>query len=461
MLLIHSLIKEGSIMIIESLSGVRAIDKEMSDSFLKAYAAAFVQKMQAKRIVVGRDTRKSGDRIMKAITDGIRNAGAKVINIGICPTPTVQYNTHNLFAQGGISITASHNPLPWNGLKFINQNGKFLNIDEIEELQNLRKEFESNLPVSPKELPEIIEDNTAVDNHINDILNMHYINVKQIKEKKFKVVFDGVNGAGFEAGPKLLESLGCKVYTINCDKTKDFPRTPEPTPENLQELQEAVKKNKADIGFAIDPDGDRLAIVSNDGKALSEEITLVLAAKLMLQKVISVNKEIVTNLSTTMALDKVVENFKGKVTRTPVGEINVVEVLHKNNAILGGEGNGGIILPFSKKGRDSLSGMALILYLLTIENRSVAKIASEIPKYYMAKKKIETNIEDLEEEYDNIVKLKEPVSEDFSDGIKFNFKDGWIHIRKSNTEPIVRVIAEAASQDEAEKLAKMYVNYFK
>ena len=448
-------------MIIESLSGVRAHDKDMTETFLKAYAAAFVQKTGAKRIVVGRDTRKSGDKIMSTIIEGLRNAGAVVVNIGICPTPTVQWNTFDKFAQGGISITASHNPLPWNGLKFINANGEFLNGTAMQELMELRKEMESNLPKPPAELPELIEADDALESHINNILNLHYINVDQIKEKKFKVVFDAVNGGAFEAGPKLLEALGCEVVTINCDGSKDFPRIPEPTQDNLKELEEAVKKNKADIGFAVDPDGDRLAIVDNNSKALSEESTLVLVAKLMFQRVVSVNKEIVTNLSTTMALDKVAEMYKGKVTRTPVGEINVVEKLHEVNGILGGEGNGGVILPFSNRGRDSLTGMALLLFLLTLENKSVAEIMEEIPTYVMVKHKIETKIEDLDDETDGIAEIQEFVSENYDDGIKLTFENSWVHIRQSNTEPIVRVIAEAPTKDEADALANKYLNYFK
>lgn len=448
-------------MIIESLSGVRAHDKDMSDTFLKAYAAAFVKKTGATRIVVGRDTRKSGEKIMATIIEGIRNAGAKVVNIGVCPTPTVQFNTYHHFAQGGISITASHNPLPWNGLKFINADGEFLNGEAMQELQESRKELENNLPKAPKELPEIIVDENAIDTHITDIVNLHYINADQIKAKKFKVVFDAVNGGAFAAGPKLLEALGCKVVAINCDGSKDFPRTPEPTRENLKELEEAVKKNKADIGFAVDPDGDRLAIVGNDGKALSEESTLVLVAKLMLQRVISVDKEIVTNLSTTMALDKVAEMYGGKVTRTPVGEINVVEKLHETNAILGGEGNGGIILPFSKRGRDSLTGMALVLFLLTLEEKTITEIMKEIPSFVMVKHKIETKIEDLSDEIDKIAEIQEFVSENYDDGIKLTFENSWVHIRQSNTEPIVRVIAEAPTQEEAEAIASKYLSHFK
>ena len=448
-------------MIIESLSGVRAHDKDMSEAFLKAYAAAFVAEVGATRIVVGRDTRKSGEKILEIIIEGIRNAGAKVINIGVCPTPTVQLATYYHQAQGGISITASHNPLPWNGLKFINADGEFLNGQAMAELQESRKKLESNLPKAPKELPEVITAKDAIDNHITDILNLHYINVEQIKEKKFKVVFDAVNGGAFEAGPKLLEALGCEVVAINCDGKKDFPRNPEPTQDNLKELEEAVKKNKANIGFAVDPDGDRLAIVDEKGTALSEESTLVLVARLMLQRVISVDKEIVTNLSTTMALDKVAEEIGGQVTRTPVGEINVVEELHSGNAILGGEGNGGVILPFSKRGRDSLVGMAIVLFLLVYENKKVSEIMSEIPKFVMVKKKIEASIPDLLEEAEKLEEIKEPVDVDTQDGVKLIFENCWVHIRKSNTEPIVRVVAEAPTREEAEVLASKYVNYFK
>lgn len=331
----------------------------------------------------------------------------------------------------------------------------------MKELQESRKKVEKNLPSGPKEMPEIIISDDAIDHHIADILNYHYINVEQVKAKKFKVVFDAVNGGAYVAGPKLLEELGCDVVKINCDGKKDFPRTPEPTRENLQELEEAVTKNKADIGFAVDPDGDRLAIVDNKGKALSEESTLVLAARLMLKRVISVDREIVTNLSTTMALDKVAEEFGGKVTRTPVGEINVVEKLHENNGVLGGEGNGGIILPFSKRGRDSLSGMALILFLLALENKTVTEIMATIPQFVMVKYKVEAKVENLTDEVEKLSEIKEPDEVITEDGVKLLFENSWVHIRKSNTEPIVRVIAEASTKEEAEVLAGKFLNYFK
>ncbi len=446
-------------MIIESLSGVRAHDKDMTEDFLKAYAAAFVKKMEATRIVVGRDTRKSGEKIMKTIVEGIRNAGAKVVDIGICPTPTVQFATHYNYAQGGISITASHNPLPWNGLKFINDEGAFLNGNEMKELQELRKEID--LPKPAKKLPEIIEADDAIDVHIKDILNFHYINTDQIKKKKFTVVFDAVNGAAYEAGPKLLKALNCNVIEINCDEKKDFPRTPEPTRDNLKELEKAVKDNKADIGFAVDPDGDRLAIVDDQGKALSEESTLVLAVLLMLKRVISVDREIVTNLSTTMALDKVAEEYDGQVLRTPVGEINVVEQLHESSAIIGGEGNGGIILPFSNRGRDSLSGMALILFLMTLEEKTISDIMKTLPEYVMVKNKVEAKVDNLADEVEKLSEIKEPIDIITDDGVKLKFENSWVHIRKSNTEPIVRVIAEAETKEEAQVLADKFLNYFK
>jgi len=448
-------------MLIESLSGVRAHDTKLTDTFLKSYAAAFCKKVNAKRIVVGRDTRESGNRISKVLIEGLREAGAKVINIGICPTPTVQFAAYYHQAQGGVCITASHNPLPWNGLKFINSDGAFLNGEQMAELQEDRKEIEGNLPTAPTDLPELIEYNEAISDHITHITTSNYINVDNIKAKKYKVVFDGINGGAFEAGPALLEQLGCEVVKINCDGNKPFPRTPEPLPEFMTELEDKVKAEKADIGFAVDPDGDRLAIVSNEGKAIPDEYTLVLAAKLVLSRVICAEKEIVTNLSTTMAIDKIAEEFNADVIRTPVGEINVVEILNEENALIGGEGNGGVILPNVHRGRDALIGMALILQLLVSENKTISQVMETIPQFIMVKKKVETQNNDILSSLEEILEIAPTEDYVTEDGIKLIYEESWVHMRASNTEPIIRIYAEAKTEEEANGLAEKFIQYFK
>ncbi|MCF7740587.1 MAG: phosphoglucosamine mutase [Candidatus Marinimicrobia bacterium] len=448
-------------MLIESLSGVRAHDKELTSDFVRAYAVAFSQLVKAKRIVIGRDPRESGKKIVKEIKKALLEQGIDVIDIGVCPTPTVQFNTHYHIAQGGISVTASHNPLPWNGLKFIDNQGMFLDPEKVETLIEKRKDVENNFPAPVDEEGELSKDD-GIKNHIESLLTLPYLNVDRIKEKKFKVAFDGVNGAGYSAIPQLLEELGCEVVTINCDADEEFPRDPEPSPEKLSDLEDLVEKESADIGFAVDADADRLAIVTEKGEATSEEMTLVLVAKLVLSKAISADKKIVTNLSTTRALDDIAEEFDGQVIRTPVGEINVVKTMHEENALMGGEGNGGVIITNSHRGRDSLTGVALILQLLAEEDKKVSSILSDIKQYVMIKQKVERGDLELNEEIiEKLKEIREPEEVTTSDGVKLDFEEGWAHIRESNTEPIFRIYAEGKDEKAAKKIIQPYIKFFK
>jgi len=449
-------------MLIESLSGVRAHDEELTDDFVRAYAVAFSELVEAKRIVIGRDTRESGERIVEEMKKALIEQGVKVVDIGICPTPTLQYNVHYQGAQGGIEVTASHNPLPWNGLKFIGGDSMFLRPEQVEELIDKRKQIQENYPAPQDEEAEVIEEK-GIDPHIESLLMLKYLNKNRVQEQNFTVAFDGVNGAGFEAIPKLLEKIGCEVVTINCDAEEDFPRAPEPSPEKLTDLEELVQQESADIGFAVDADADRLAIVDDNGDAISEEMTLALAEKLILQKVIAYDKQVVTNLSTTRSVDDVAEEFEGaEVIRTKVGEINVVETLEEVEGVIGGEGNGGVILPHSHRGRDAMTGVLLILQLMAETDGSISDILSDMKQYYMLKQKVDKD--DLEMTEDLIEEIKEIgdfEEENTADGVRLDFEEGWVHIRPSNTEPIFRIYAEGADEESAKDIIEPYMKFLK
>jgi len=448
-------------MLIESLSGVRAHADELTSDFVRAYAIAFSHLVDAKRIVIGRDTRESGKAIVQEMKNALLEQGVKVVDIGICPTPTVQFNTHYQVAQGGISVTASHNPLPWNGLKFIDSEGIFLDPEKVETLIEKRKDVEKNYPEPEDEKAEELEDD-GVKNHIESLLSLPYLNIDIIKKNKFKVAFDGVNGAGFQAIPELVEELGCEIVKINCDGDKEFPRDPEPSPKKLKDLEELVTSEKADIGFAVDADADRLAVVTEKGEAISEEMTLVIAAELVLSKVISADKKIATNLSTTRSLDDIAEKYNGEVIRTPVGEINVVQTMYEEKAVLGGEGNGGVIIPNSHRGRDSLTGIALILQLMAEKSEPLSEILSDIKQYTMIKQKVDRGDLELDEEIiEKLKEIREPEDINTMDGVKLNFEDGWVHIRESNTEPIFRIYAEGEDEKTAKEIIQPFIKFFK
>lgn len=447
-------------MLIESLSGVRGFDTELTDLIVRSYGVAFCELSNAKKIIVGRDTRKSGERIIDILTKTLLKCGVNVVDIGICPTPTVQFSVEHQNADGGIVITASHNPLPWNGLKFIGNDGLFLDADQMKTLKDRRCQLTKKFqyPAAAKD-GKLSKYDSAIQDHINAILGVPYINVERIREKEFKVAVDTVNGAAYFALPHLLEKLNCQVDTINCSSDKPFPRNPEPLPENLAELMDLILERSADIGLAVDPDGDRLAIISNEGKPISEEYTLVLAEKLVLSRTNKKNKICVTNLSTTMAVDYVASQFGAKVIRTPIGEINVAKKMREVNAVIGGEGNGGVILPEAHLGRDSLVGTVLILQLLADENCSLSELMKSLPKYTILKKKIPIGKIDL---YNIKDKLSEIISADkinTEDGIKFIWEDRWIHIRPSNTEPIIRIYAEAPTSEDVEKLTQPLIDF--
>lgn len=432
------------------VAGVRGIAGEtFTPEIATRFASAFGAFRPRKKVAIGRDTRPSGKMLRDAVVQGLLDSGCETIDLGICLTPSLLLNVKELKTSGGIAITASHNPMEWNGLKFINQEGLFLNPEEGKALKELfQSDSEIRYP-KPVETQRVVEDDRAMERHIDKITSLRLLEVNGLHWRKFKVVVDCCNGAGSIGIPQFLKQLGCDVKKIHCSPQKPFPRNPETTRESLKKLSERVLQEEADLGFAVDPDGDRLSVVSEDGISLGEERTLVLVAKFILSKR---KGTVVTNLSTTQAVEDVVRQLGGEVFRTRVGEVHVVSKMIETQAILGGEGNGGVIYPEVHLTRDSLVGMALILQQLLEQERPLSSIASSLPKYTMLKRSFPYPREGLEPHLRSIQDQFPNGEVDLLDGIRVNNGDSWFHIRASNTEPIVRVICEARSEKDAERL---------
>lgn len=458
--------------IIVSVSGVRGImgDSLTPQNIIK-YVSAFAEycrlNSKSKNIIVGRDGRLYGEIIADVVINALRLAGFNVTYIGIVPTPTVQIATEDLKAAGGISITASHNPQIWNGLKFLNTNGTFLDELQVKEFIDIAESGKFQYADIDK-IGSVENDFSWLKKHVAKVLKLKILDKRKIQKRKFKIVVDTVNSAGSIIVPDLLEKLGCKVIKLFCDGSGVFPHTPEPLPENLTQLSKAVKKHKADFGVAIDPDSDRMVLITDKGEPFIEENTITAVANFVLRKTKNKDKTAVVNLSTTRAVDDVAVLFEGKVFRSAVGEINVVKEMMKNNSVIGGEGSGGVIYPELHYGRDAIVGLALFLNELadfSQQNGKKGKLSDykkQLPQYHIAKSKIE-NVSDP----DGVLSL---VANDYAhngcaintlDGVKLDFDDYWIHLRKSNTEPIIRVITEAKSKEAAEQIQTTFVGYIK
>ena len=435
-----------------SISGVRGvIGDSLTPSLLTRFAQAFGTHTGAGTIVIGRDPRTSGEMVKHAVIAGVLSSGSRVVDLGVCPVPTVQLQVRRRHAHGGIAITASHNPAEWNALKFIGPAGLFLDAGQARELLDIYHQGEYT-KVGGGEIRTVDEVEGAIDQHIKAILDA--VGPLPQTAKPPRVVIDSCNGAGSIVGPKLLEALGAEVIPINVTPDGSFPRPAEPVAENLGDLCAAVKEHNADIGFAQDMDADRLAIVSEQGEAIGEDYTLVLAALYVL------NREpgpLVANLSTTSALDDVARQFDCPIFRTKIGEVNVTDGMRQHNAVIGGEGNGGVIYPRINFARDSLVGMALVLHLLAESGKSVSELLKTFPRYSIVKEKMECSsqripgvLRMLRQEYAEF-----PI--DARDGVKVIMPDGWLLVRGSNTEPIIRIVAEANSQKRAgEIVSKVY-----
>ncbi|MDP8268658.1 MAG: phosphoglucosamine mutase [Candidatus Tenebribacter davisii] len=433
-----------------SVSGVRGIYGDtLTPEIAMKYAAHFGIFSKRGKIIVGRDSRVTGPAMFNAVTAGLMSVGCDVVDLGIVSTPTVLLSVEESDANGGISITASHNPAEWNAMKFVGENGMFLfpeNADTF--INSLDKPVDY---VGWDRIGKITSDPDGSKRHIEKVLQIPYLDVEKIKAKKFKVVIDCVNGAGGVIAPLLLRDLGCEVIELNCDPTGIFAHVPEPLNKNLRDLEISVAAHKADIGFATDPDVDRLSVVDETGKCIGEEFSLLLAEKFILSKT---KGDIVTNLSSSMASEDIATEFGVEVHRTKVGEINVGKKMMELQSPVGGEGNGGIICPEVHYTRDAPAGMAIILGYLAERNEPISKLAAEIPHYYFAKNKIKVDPAELDNIMTKVPAIFADYKLDTTDGIKILGDKFWIHIRKSGTEPIIRVYVESETAEKSEQICE-------
>jgi phosphomannomutase len=438
-----------------SISGIRGIigDGLDPDTIIQ-YTSAYADFIGKGKVIVGRDARITGEMVLSLVTGTLLAKGMDVIEIGICPTPTVQYTVKTFNANGGIAITASHNPNQWNALKMLNGTGQFLSPDEYAEFKNLLdkpyKHFESWNKVG-----KLTHTDEGLKRHVKDVLNLKYINQSDIGKRKFKVLADCVNGAGVYVIPAFLKEFGCEVIEMNCERTGIFPRLPEPIPENLTETMKAVIESHADLGVVVDPDVDRLVLITNEGKPFGEENTITQAVKFILSKE---KGNVVVNLSTTRAVDDVAKAEGQKVFRSPVGEANVVKKMKEVNAVIGGEGSGGVIYPALHYGRDALVGIAITLQHLLEFGGTLAELKNALPVYFIAKKRIDLVGVNPDEVINILIKKYSKENINTEDGLRIDFDDHWVHFRKSNTEPIIRIITEAKAQTLAEDLSTKYFN---
>lgn len=436
-----------------SISGIRGIVGDGLDpETIVKYTSAYADFIGKGKVVVGRDARITGEMVLSLVTGTLMAKGLDVIDIGICTTPTVQYTVKTINATGGIAITASHNSNPWNALKMLNNTGQFLSPEEYKKFQNLL-----NKPGRKYEdwkgIGKLTRTEEGLKRHVHDVLNLKHINRGEIRKRKFRVLADCVNGAGSYIIPDFLKEFGCDVIELNCEKTGIFPRLPEPIPENLTETLKAVLDNHADMGIVVDPDVDRLVLVTNEGLPFGEENTITQAVKFILSKD---KGNVVVNRSTTRAVDDAAKAQGQKVYRSPVGEANVVKKMKEVNAIIGGEGSGGVIYPELHYGRDALVGIALTLQHLVEFGGTLAELKRALPSYFIAKKKIELVNVNPDEVIEVLIDKYHNEEINTEDGLRIDFPDHWVHFRKSNTEPIIRIITEASTQSLAKELSEQY-----
>jgi phosphomannomutase len=435
-----------------SVSGVRgrvgeALTPEVIGTFAAGFGAWASGRGAGSTIVVGRDSRVSGPMFHRVVLAALESVGCRIIDLGLTTTPTCQLAVEHHHAAGGLMISASHNPIEWNALKFIGSSGLFLEAAEGSEMRaSVERGFSR---VTWDRLGTIEPDAGAIDRHIEQILALPFIDVEGIRRRGFKVALDCVRGAGGAIMPKLLERLGCQVTAIHLEPDGHFPHPPEPIAENLGDLERLVRESGADVGLAVDPDVDRLALVAENGRAVGEDYTLALAAKLVLR-----HREgpVVTNLSTSRVVDDVARAAGREVVRAPVGEVNVAVKMREEKAAIGGEGNGGVILPEMHLGRDAPVGAAIMLQLLLEENRPLSAIVADHPRYVIVKDKLDRPPVPLDSVYAALRGEFPEAEQDSQDGLRLTWPDRWVHVRPSGTEPIVRVIAEAPTAAEAQEL---------
>jgi phosphomannomutase len=429
-----------------SISGVRGVVGEsLSPGLLVRFAQAFGTYVGPGSIVIGRDTRTSGEMVRQAVVAGLLSAGCRVVDLGVCPVPTVQLLVRERRARGGIAITASHNPAEWNALKFINSAGLFLTAAQARQLLDIYHQGEY-VKVVGSEMREVERAAGAIDAHIRAVLD---VLGPLPAGRRLRAVVDSCNGAGSVVAPRLLEALGAEVFALNVTPDGLFPRGAEPVPENLGALTAAVREHRADVGFAQDMDADRLAVVSERGEAVGEEYTLVLAARYVLGREPG---PLVANLSTTSALDAVARAAGSAVYRSKIGEANVAEEMRRVGAVVGGEGNGGVIYPRINFARDSLVAMALVLHLLAETGRTVTELLAELPPSHMVKEKFLCRSDRIGRVLKTVRAAYAGRPVDLRDGVRVTTADGWFLVRGSNTEPIIRLVAEAGTEAQARRI---------
>jgi phosphomannomutase len=438
------------------VSGIRGrVGAGLTPEVISRYAAAFGAWARtqsagaARKVVLGRDSRVSGPLFHSVAQAALQSVGCTVVDIGLTTTPTCQLAVEHHHAGGGLMISASHNPIEWNALKCIGPSGLFLEAAQGAAMRGL---VDTGIPYATwDELGGVERDERAIERHIERVLSIPYVDVERIRARGFKVALDCVRGAGAAVMPQLLQRLGCTVTAINTETDGRFPRPPEPVAENLGELERLVLQSGADIGFAVDPDVDRLALVSNDGRAIGEDYTLALAARLVLRHK---RGPVVTNLSTSRVVEDAAATAGVKFVRAPVGEVNVAVRMREEHAVIGGEGNGGVILPEVHLGRDAPIGAALLLQLLVEEARPLTDVVAELPRYVIVKDKLERPDASLDVVYDALRAEFADAAVDTQDGLRLAWADRWVHVRPSGTEPIVRVIAEGPTLADAQTLVR-------
>lgn len=453
--------------LIKSISGIRGtIGGRPADNltpidvvkFTTAYARLIKDKNRGRRItiVVGRDARISGSMVDSLVEGTLLGCGADVINVGLCTTPGTEMAVITHKADGGIIITASHNPRQWNALKLLDERGEFLSDAEGKQVLALAEEVDYDYPTIDH-IGKVILREDFNRKHIEQVLALDLVDVEAVRRRRFKVVVDAVNSVGGVVIPALLEELGCEVVRLNCDPTGEFAHNPEPLPENLTEISEVIRKEGADLGIVVDPDVDRLAFVMESGEMFVEEYTLVAVADYVLRHR---KGNTVSNLSSSRALSDITARYEGcSYSAAAVGEVNVVKKMKETGAVIGGEGNGGVIFPELHYGRDALVGVALFLTYFAGLNVTMSELRASYPAYYASKNKIELR---PEIDVDNILAtIKSRYSDERVndiDGVKIDFAECWVHLRKSNTEPIIRIYTEAKTMAEADALAKRFIS---
>jgi phosphomannomutase len=447
--------------LIKSISGIRGtIGGKVGDNltpvdavkFASAYGT-FLKQNSTKtklKVVIGRDARISGPMIHNLVMNTLLGLGIDVIDLGLSTTPTVEIAVPMEKADGGIILTASHNPKQWNALKLLNEKGEFLSGANGEKILEIA-EAEAFDFSEVDDLGEITINDSYMDIHIDEVLDLPLVDAEAVAKRKFKVVVDGVNSSGGIIIPNLLEQMGVEVVKLYCEPNGHFPHNPEPLKEHLGDICKLVLEENADFGIVVDPDVDRLAFISNDGEMFGEEYTLVACADYVLSKTPG---NTVSNMSSSRALRDITTKHNGSYQASAVGEVNVVELMKATNAIIGGEGNGGIIYPELHYGRDSLVGVALFLTYLANQDKTVAELRASYPQYYMSKNKIELTPQ-IDVDAILVAMTEKYKSENITtiDGVKIDFASEWVHLRKSNTEPIIRIYTEAPTQNQADALA--------